>query len=268
VLHVRSQEPSLYSYMNLSRHYRREEFKRSFREAMKEHHPDRGGDKAVFAKIKNLKAIMENPVNYYDLLNVTDADLRYSNLPYDTIVSTKKTTYVVETTIYYFIALLYSLAYTIEDDMRPARKFILLAIAAFAAYEAYLFHFPTTVTLIDVINDRVPIFLQNAVWKTTLSLLIAIIRTKFKRKLTKEKALLQELRRQHSETEYRDLLKSLSELYFLRNMQKAEGQKSWGTKLRRYIGNGFAVLVMIVMVRNLFLTPEREKPAEPSHADF
>ena len=50
------------------------------------------------------------------------------------MVKVKETTYYVEAGIYYFIILLYVLAYTIEDDMKPARKILLPVIILFAAY--------------------------------------------------------------------------------------------------------------------------------------
>lgn len=48
-------------------------------------HPDRGGDQLAFSKVKNLKKIMEQEVNYYDTLNITDIDLEY-NIPFKEVV--------------------------------------------------------------------------------------------------------------------------------------------------------------------------------------
>lgn len=45
---------------------------------MKTLHPDRGGSQEAFNKVKNLKKIMEKEQNYYDTLNITDADLTYN----------------------------------------------------------------------------------------------------------------------------------------------------------------------------------------------
>lgn len=55
---------------------------------------------------------MEQEVNYYDTLNITDIDLEY-NIPFKEVVEVKQKTYYVEAGIYYFIVLLYVLAYTI-----------------------------------------------------------------------------------------------------------------------------------------------------------
>lgn len=76
---------------------------------------------------------MEQQVNYYDTLNITDVDLQY-NIPLKDIVTVKTATYYVEAGVYYFIVLLYVLAYTIEDDMKPARKVLLPGIIFFASY--------------------------------------------------------------------------------------------------------------------------------------
>lgn len=76
---------------------------------------------------------MEQEVNYYDTLNITDVDLEF-NIPFQEVVKVKETTYYVEAGIYYFIVLLYALAYTIDDDMRPARKYLLPLIFLFAGY--------------------------------------------------------------------------------------------------------------------------------------
>jgi hypothetical protein len=40
-------------------------------------------------------------------------------------------------------------------------------------------------TLIDLFNNKIPLFTQKMIFKTMLSVLIAIIRTKYKRKITK-----------------------------------------------------------------------------------
>jgi hypothetical protein len=56
---------------------------------MKILHPDKGGDQTAFSKVQNLKKIMEQEINYYDTLNVTDADLVHSNIPLQSVVSSK-----------------------------------------------------------------------------------------------------------------------------------------------------------------------------------
>lgn len=71
------------------------------------------------------------------------------------------------------------LAYTIEEDMKPARKILLPLIVLFAAYEAYIHFHPETTTFIDLLYDKLPIFMQKKILKTMLSTFIAIIRAKF-----------------------------------------------------------------------------------------
>lgn len=56
---------------------------------------------------------MEQQVNSYDTLNVTDIDLAY-NEPYEEVVKVKETSYFVEAGIYYFVVTLYALSYTID----------------------------------------------------------------------------------------------------------------------------------------------------------
>lgn len=74
--------------MNMSRLYKREEFKGAFRDAMKTLHPDRGGTHQAFDRVKNIKKIMEADQNYYDILNVTNIDLAY-NQPLKEVVEMK-----------------------------------------------------------------------------------------------------------------------------------------------------------------------------------
>lgn len=56
---------------------------------------------------------MEQKVNYYDTLNITDTDLAY-NEPFEEVVNVKETSYFVEAAIYYFVVLLYALSFTID----------------------------------------------------------------------------------------------------------------------------------------------------------
>lgn len=68
--------------------------------------------------------------------------------------------------------------------MKPARKYLLPLIFGFAGYEAFMHFHPEYPTAIDFINNKIPIFMQKTMWKTVLSILTAIIRTKYKRKVT------------------------------------------------------------------------------------
>ena len=88
----------------------------------------------------------------------------------------------MEAGIYYFIILLYVLAYTIEDDMKPARKILLPTIIMFAAYEFYIHFHPEVTTAIDLVHNKLPIFMQKKILKTMLSIFVAIIRAKFLRR--------------------------------------------------------------------------------------
>ena len=76
-------------------------------------------------------------------------------------------------------------------------------IAIFALYEASMHFSPKTITVFDLLDDKIPLFVQKAMLKTFLSVIIAIIRTKHLRKLTSEKVLLSELQKEHTGTEYK-----------------------------------------------------------------
>ena len=106
-------------------------------------------------------------------------------------------TYFVETGIFYFIVMLYGLAFTIDDDLRPSRKYIIFLTLLFGAYEMYIHFHPETMTIIDLLNDKVPIFIQKNIIKNILAILVAAVRTKFSRKKTPEKNLLSELKKEH-----------------------------------------------------------------------
>jgi hypothetical protein len=123
--------------MNLSRLHTPEDFKRTFRESLKVHHPDHGGKQEIFQQIQGLKKIMQQPVNYYDLYNVTDADLS-GNMPLAEAVETKSLTFYVELGIFYFICALYVLAFTLDSDSQLPRRVMLALIVAFLAYEYFI----------------------------------------------------------------------------------------------------------------------------------
>ena len=57
--HLYFNEPSVYNQMNISRIHTQEEFKKSFKDAIKILHPDKGGDQEAFSRVKNMKRIME-----------------------------------------------------------------------------------------------------------------------------------------------------------------------------------------------------------------
>ena len=105
---------------------------------MRTHHPDHGGSQEIFQQIQGLKKIMNGEINYYDLYNLTDADLSASNMRLEDTVEMKKYTYYVETGIFYFIAFLYILAFTLDSDTRTPRIIMLVITAAFLLYELYM----------------------------------------------------------------------------------------------------------------------------------
>jgi hypothetical protein len=120
--------------MNLSRLYTAVEFRTAFKQSLRVHHPDHGGSQEVFQQIQGLKKIMSREVNYYDLYNLTDADLSTSNIPLEETVLIKKYSYYVETSIFYFITLLYVLAFTLDHDTQRPRMVMLALTTAFALY--------------------------------------------------------------------------------------------------------------------------------------
>ena len=59
------------------------------------------------------------------------------------------------------MAFLYGLAFTIDDDMKPARKYIILITTIFAAYEYFMHNYSENPTIFDFIYDKQPIFIQK-----------------------------------------------------------------------------------------------------------
>ena len=194
---------------------------------------------------------MEQKVNAYDTLNVTDVDLAY-NEPYEEVVNVKETSYFVEAGIYYFVVTLYALSFTIDEDLRPARKYILPLIIIFGAYEMFIHFHPEITTVFDFMHNKIPIFLQKAILKNFLSVFIAIIRTKFSRSLTQEKKLLNSLDKDHTESEYRDIMQGLLAVYQERSKKKAEKIGSWGTKIKGWISKAFTILLIFSIAKGFF----------------
>lgn len=70
---------------------------------------------------------------------MTDIDLSSnSQLKIKDIVEIKSTSFYVELGMFYFIVILYILAFTLEEETQSARKFMLLLAIAFLAYEYYV----------------------------------------------------------------------------------------------------------------------------------
>ena len=84
---------------------------------------------------------MEQPINYYDLYNITAVDLKHQQ-PIEMAAQMKEMVYGFETAIFYFIALLYFIAFTIDDKVRPSRKILLPLTLIFALYEFYIHWYP------------------------------------------------------------------------------------------------------------------------------
>lgn len=194
---------------------------------------------------------MEQQVNYYDTLNITDIDLQY-NIPFDDVVSMKEATYYVEAGIYYFITLLYSLAFTADDDMKPSRKILIPLIIIFALYEALMHTHPEVMTIIDVFSNKIPIFMQKTILKTILSTVIAIIRTKYLRRMTPEKKALAALEKPHSPEEYKEIFSNLNHIYKQKLERKKKEENSLGTKIRGWISKGFTILFIFSIARSFF----------------
>ena len=120
--------------MNISRLYTSSEFRHAFRESLKVHHPDHGGSQEVFQQIQGLKKIMSRQTNYYDLYNLTDSDISTTNMKLEEAVTIKQYSYYVETGIFYFITLLYILAFTLDSDSKKSRMFMLALTISFGLY--------------------------------------------------------------------------------------------------------------------------------------
>ena len=126
--------PSVLESMNLSRLHSSEEFRLAFKKSLRVHHPDHGGNQEIFQQIQGLKKIMSKEINYYDLYNLTDADLSTTNVKLEETVVIKQYSYYVETGIFYFITFLYVLAFTLDSDTKKPRMMMLGLTIAFALY--------------------------------------------------------------------------------------------------------------------------------------
>ena len=77
---------------------------------------------------------MKEEVNYYDLYNLTDADISTTNMKLEEAVEIKKYAYYVETGIFYFITFLYILAFTLDSDIKTSRMLMLGLTVLFLLY--------------------------------------------------------------------------------------------------------------------------------------
>lgn len=163
------------------------------------HHPDHGGQQEVFQQIQGLKKIMSKETNYYDLYNLTDADISSTNVELKEVVTIKQYSYYVETGIFYFICYLYVLAFTLDSTTRTPRWIMLALTLSFLAYEFFTHEHPHQLTLIDLIHSQLPLFTQRKFMKRALIVWIAMIRAYFFRQKSEEDVLLGELGQEKSE---------------------------------------------------------------------
>lgn len=88
----------------------------------------------------------------------------------------------METGIFYFITFLYILAFTLDAQAKTPRSLMLALTVAFAAYELYMHEYPQSLTLIDLLYNKLPLFTQRKFMKRALVLWIALIRVHYDRK--------------------------------------------------------------------------------------
>ena len=246
------EEPSAFHNMNLTRLYSPEQAKQQFREAQKVHHPDRGGRVEVFQQIQGLKKLFNEPVNYYDLYNVTNADLTgEGGLKLADVVTIKSTTFYVELGIFYFIALLYVLAFTLDEEGQPARKYMVLLVLAALGYEYYIHEHPHQPTLIDFISPYLPLFTQRNLIKRSLALFLAVIRSYFYRRKTEEQTLTLTLQQPHTMPEYKEILERLNQIYEGKVAEKERYDRSIWAKLRGWISKAISAIFLLLIAKSV-----------------
>jgi hypothetical protein len=74
------------------------------------------------------------------------------------VVEIKSVSFYVELGMFYFIAILYILAFTLEEETKYARNIMMLLAVVFLVYEYFVHSHPTTMTVIDLFNDKIPLF--------------------------------------------------------------------------------------------------------------
>jgi len=89
--------------------------------------------------------------------------------------------------------MLYILAFTLEDELKIARRIMLSLTVVFLIYELRVHYNPHESNIIDFINPSFPLFLQQTIYKRTLAILIAVIRTIYLNRESEEKKLLRAL---------------------------------------------------------------------------
>ena len=125
-------------------------------------------------------------------------------------------------------------------------------IIVFAGYESFMHFHPEVTTLIDLVHNKIPIFMQKTILKSFLSVFIAIIRTKFSRALTTEKKLLKNLDKEHTELEYKEIMQGLEAIYQERAKKKSEKLNSWGVRIKGWISKAFTLLIIFSIAKGFF----------------
>lgn len=136
------------------------------------------------------------------------------------VVEIKRISFYVELAMFYFIALLYILAFTLDDQTKHARKLMLAITILFLAYDYYIHEHPTQTTIIDLLNNTIPLFEQKDILKRALIIIMAIIHAYFVRRKSEEKLLTNSLREHHTLPEYRDILQRLLDIYSAKSIEK------------------------------------------------
>jgi hypothetical protein len=79
---------------------------------------------------------------------------------------------------------------------------------------------------------------------------MAIIRSHFLRKKTDEKLLTESLSKEHTISEYKDILERLAEIYRQKAVEKDKYEKSIWAKLRNYVSKGLSFFFLLLVVKN------------------
>lgn len=153
--------------------------------------------------------------------------------------------------IFYLITILYVLAFTLESELKPSRKYLIPLILLFFGYEWYIYNNPNQTTIIDLINPHIPIFRQVSILKRTLAILVAIVRCLFLKRNTLEKALREELKNHHTAAEYKDILVGLHNHYVGKCEEKKAYEASFQFKLKNWISKGVSGLVFIIIALSM-----------------
>lgn len=82
----------------------------------------------------------------------------------------------------------------------------------FLGYELFIHENPKTMTVIDFLYNKLPLFTQRKFMKRTLIIWLALIRSYYMHKKSEEDILLAELKKDKSEEEYRDVLERLRDI--------------------------------------------------------